>query len=191
MTSLVKGWIPSENYWVIHPMAKEFGPFKLLYKKDKSKSKKDSSKIMWAVAMLVDPHEDNLIRNNPIKEKQILIATDYLGDSKFNWEHPEIKDLIKFYTENCLTILEQELNRYVNKLVERGDFIESVGYTMDTLDERGRVIKGTATQLDKMFTDSGKIFTEIENIKEKLSKENAEGHLKGGAAESAGESGLI
>ena len=62
---------------------------------------------------------------------------------------------------------------------------------MDSYDDRGKIEKGTADQLDKMMLNSSKIFAEIENIKEKLAKEELDGQLKGGASESAAESGLL
>jgi hypothetical protein len=192
MISIAKAWVPQENYWTLHPMAQTFGAFKKFYSKDKSKKKEESSKIMWAIATLVDPHEDNLLRNQSEQERKTLIAVDYLEDPDFNWDHPEILELREFYFNNCLTIAEKELLRYEEKLVQRGDFIAKTTYTMDDYDERtGKVIKGTADQLDKMMLNSGKIFDQIEGIKEKLLKEELDGQLKGGATESAAEGGLL
>lgn len=192
MTSMVKIWAPSENYWEIHPMTKDMRAFKFLYNRDKSKNKKESSKLMWAIAMCVDPHQDNAYKNMPIKTKRNLIADDHLGDPKFDWEHPEIVGLCDTYIKHCLTLAEKELIRYEAKLVQRGEFIDKVDYTMDSYDEHTKkVIKGTADQLDKMMLNSSKIFAEIDNIKEKLAKEEMDGQLKGGATESAAESGLL
>ena len=192
MISIAKVWVPQENYWVIHPMAQEFGAFKKFYNKDKSKKKEKSSIVMWAVATLIDPHEDNILRNQPELEKKKLIATDLLQDSQFNWDHPEILELREFYFDNCLSIAEKELLRYEEKLIDRGNFIAGTSYTMDDYDDdKGRVVKGTADQLDKMMLNSGKIFEQIESIKERLTKEEMDGQLKGGATESAGEGGLL
>jgi len=191
MISISKAWIPSEDYWSLHPVMKEFSPCKAMYAKDKSKGKKDSSRIMWAVAMLIDPNEENSIRNQSDSDKRKLIAIDYLDDPKFNWDTKEMKELIEFYTKNCLTLPEKELIRYLEKLEQRGDFISKQDYTMDSYSEKGTIVKGTASQLDKMMIDSGKIFSEIEAIQEKLNKESISGHLKGGAAESASEAGEI
>lgn len=192
MTSLIKIWIPNDNYWDLHPMFKNFGKFKEIYNKDKSKKKIESSKLMWAIAMLVDPHDENLIRNQPLTEKKLLISTDFLEDKQFNWDHPEIIELITEYTNFALSIAEKELIRYELKLTQRGDFLQDVDYTMDTYGEdpitgKTKIIKGTADQLDKMLLNSGKIFEEINSIREKISKENLESQLKGGATESAGE----
>lgn len=191
MTTIVKAWIPSENYWSLHPMMKEFNPAKAFYAKDKSKSKQDSSKVMWAIAMLIDPNEENMIRNQSEVDKKKLIAIDYLDNEKFNWDAKEVVDLREFYIKNCLTLAEKELVRYLEKLEQRGNFISAQDYTMDSYSEKGGIVKGTAAQLDKMMIDSGKIFSEIEAIQEKLNKESISGHLKGGAAESASESGEL
>jgi len=191
MTSMVKVWTPRENFWEIHPMLKDMRPFKFFYDKDKSKGKKESSKIMWAIAMSIDPHTDNAYKNMAPETKKNLISEDYLNDKKFNWDHPEIVKLSEAYTDHCLTIAEKELIGYEEKLAQRGAFIKKVDYTMDSYDDRGKIEKGTADQLDKMMLNSSKIFAEIENIREKLAKEEMDGQLKGGATESAAESGML
>lgn len=191
MTSMVKVWDPRESYWELHPMLQNMRPFKAFYTKDKSKGKKESSKIMWAVAMYVDPNKDNAYKNMDADTKRELISEDHLNDAKFNWEHPEIVELCDGYTEHCLTILEKEMIDFEEKLVQRGKFLKKVNYTMDTYDDRGKIEKGTADQLDKMMLNTGKLVAELENINEKLSKAELDGELKGGATESAAESGLL
>lgn len=191
MVNLVKTWLIRENYWTLHPMVQEFSAFKKLYNKDKSKGKTESSKLMWGIAMLIDPHEDNKLRTQSLARKKELINEDWF-DSKFNWDHPEIVELIETYKDFCLTIAEKELVRYEKKLTQRGEFIDGTNYTLDDYsDEKGRVVKGTAAQLDKMMVDSGKIFDELIKIKEKIQKEDLEGQLKGGAIESAADRGEI
>lgn len=191
MTNLVKTWLINENYWILHPMVKEFSAFKKLYSKDKSKGKKESSKLMWGIAMFVDPHEDNKLRTQPHQRKMDIINEDWF-DPKFNWEHPEIVELVECYKDFCLTVSEKELVRYEKKLVQRGIFIDGTGYSLDWYDgDSKKTIKGTAAQLDKMLVDSGKIFDEIEKIKEKIQKEDLDGTLKGGALESAADKGEI
>lgn len=195
MQSNVKIWLPNENYWDMNPMAKLFKPFSEFHDTDKSKGKTKSSQIMWAVAMLLDPHEDNFVRNNSDYDKRILIATDYLDDADFDWEAPHIKTLIEAYTKFCVTTAERELIRYEEKLTDRANFLANTKYTMDSYVERkgGKWVleKGTADQLDKMMLNTAKIFEQIETIKEKMNKEAAEGQLKGGATESASEAGTL
>ncbi len=66
MTSISRNWNTDENYWSLHPQMKTIKAFRELYERDKKKSKRDSSTMMWAIALLVDPHEQNPWRNtNP------------------------------------------------------------------------------------------------------------------------------
>lgn len=191
MTSMVKIWDPRESYWELHPMLQNMRPFNILFAKDKSKGKKESSKLMWAIAMYVDPNKNNAYKNMDSKTKRNLIAEDHLDDKEFNWEHPEIVDLCEGYSLHCLTILEKEMVDFEEKLTQRGKFLKKVNYTMDEYGENGRIEKGTADQLDKMMLNTGKLVAEMENINEKLSKAELDGQLKGGATESAAESGLL
>ena len=192
MTTLIKAWNADENYWVLNPMMKTIKVFKTLYEKDKSKDKSKSSNLMWAIALLVDPNDANPWKNVGISDKLKLIAEDYLGDPKFNWDHPEIVEFIDEYTDRCLTVAEKQLIRFEKKLVQRADFIDSTTYSMDTYDEQtGKVNKGTADQLDKMMVATGKIYDQLADIKAKIQKESAEGTLRGGAAESASENGEL
>lgn len=192
MTSISRHWNIDENYWQLHPVMKTIRVFKNLHDKDKSKGKAQSSKLMWAIALYVDPHEDNVWRNSEEDERKMLISSDYLDDKGFNWDHPEIQEMCDTYRYHCLSIAEKELIAYEQKLVERGKFIMQTPYTLDYFDEvTGKPKKGTAGQLDTMLVNSGKLFDQLEEIKSKIAQESAEGHLRGGAAESLAESGRI
>jgi len=191
METLSKVWNTNENYWILNPMMVGMPIFSNLYKKDKSKDKTDSSSLMWAIACFVDPNKGNTYRNVSIEDKKALINEAILHDSKFNWEHPEILEFIDTYTDLCLTIAEKQLIRFEKKLIQRGDFIDKTDYSLDSYDESNRTIKGTADQLDKMMVATGKIYDQLEDIKAKITKESAEGTLRGGATESASESGEL
>lgn len=191
MTSLVKIWNTDENYWILHPIMKTIKVFRDFHDKDKSKDKKSSSKIMWAIALLIDPNEANPWRTVSLLDRENLVATDFLEDPKFNWEHPEIENLKACYKEKCLTIAEKELIAFEKKLVQRGKFIDDTDYTMDSYGENNKMIKGTADQLDKMMLNTSKIFEQYEEIKISLIKEQSEGTLRGGAEESASEKGEL
>jgi hypothetical protein len=189
--SLVAHWNPDENFWAINPAFKSVKIFRELFEADKTKGKAHSSKLMWAIAYYVDLHESNVWKNVSDSEKKKLIAEDYLGNTHFDFEDIEVHPLVEEYENRVLTIAQKELRRYEKKLSQRGDFLEKTTYTMDEYDDNGKIIKGTATQLDKMMVDSGKIFDQLANIKAKLEKEDAEGALRGGAAESVGETGAL
>lgn len=180
MISLSKVWNTSENYWVLHPAIKTIKLFKDLYDNDKSKEKIESSKLMWAIALMVDPNDANPWRTVNHLDKQKLIKTDYLEDKKFNWNDPLIKELTSEYETRCLTIGEKELVRLERKLTQRGDFLDKTDYNLEN-----------AAELDKMLLNSGKVFDQIAAIRAKMSQEEQGGTLRGGAKESASERGEI
>lgn len=195
MDSITKNWNIDLNYWELNPMMKSIRVFKELFDKDKSKSKEESSKIMWAVAMSTDPHEDNPWRNTPEEEKKKLIAEDFLGDKKFDWTSEKISKLTDTYYTFCLTVSEQELLVYEEKLRQRGKFIKETNYTLDHYEEndKGKISlkRGTADQLDRMVLNTKKLIDQISEIKDAIAREAEQGSLKGGASESASEEGLL
>lgn len=190
--SIAINWNTDENFWQLHPVAKTIGQFQNLYKADKSRNKENSSQLMWAIALACDPNKNNFYRNINYVERKELIKTDYLKDKDFNWEHKTIVELTETYEKLCLTIAEKELIRFEEKLNQRGNFLESADYSFDTYsEENGKVLKGTADQLDKMMVNTGKLYDHLESIKDKMSDDEARGNLRGGEVESASESGLM
>ena len=191
--SISRLWNTNENYWILHPQMQTIKQFGNLFDGDKSKGKEKSSRLMWAIALYSDPHDQNPWKNINYLDRQTLIGTDYLKDPKFNWEDPIIKELLKCYEEHCLTIAEKELARLEEKLTQRGDFIKESKYTLDEYEETERGVKlkkGTAEQLDKMMVNTTKIYEQLEIIKTMLSKES-NGANKGGSKQSAGEKKAI
>lgn len=192
MEIITKNWNTDENYWAMNPIMKTFGKFKELFTKDKTKGKAHSSTLMWAIALYVDPSEDNPWRNLANEEKQQLIATEILNQPNFNWDNENMVALIDFYTHISLTKSEKHLIQLEEKALERGRFILNTKYSLDFYDEEtGKVTKGTASQLDAMLTNSVKVFQQIDQIKAMVSKEKIEGVGKGGAIESASEKGML
>jgi hypothetical protein len=192
-TSISRLWNTDENYWLLHPQMKTIKEFKDVFLTDKSKDKINSSKLMWAIALYCDPHDQNPWRNINDADRRTLIAEDFLLSPKFDWERSDIKELIEKYEDLCLTVWEKELVRLERKLSERSDFISSTKYTLDEYEENNgkvKLKKGTATQLDKMMTDTIKIYEQADKIKQMLGKESG-GHTRGGAKESAGEKAEI
>jgi hypothetical protein len=195
MESITKNWNTDLNYWDLHPINKTIKEFRDFYLADKSKDKKDSSKIMWAIAMLNDIHEDNPWRNVRLEEKLIIIKDDFINDNKFSWEDPKIVLLNDTYFKFCLSLMEQELYTYEEKLQQRSKFIKDTDYSLDYYEEdaKGKLSlkRGTADQLDKMVLNSSKLFEQILGIKDTIARQNSESKLRGGASESASEKGLL
>jgi hypothetical protein len=72
------------------------------------------------------------------------------------------------------------LRNFNLKLVDRQQLIDKTKYDMETAD-----------QLDKMILNTGKIYSQYEEIMNMFKQEQANGKTRGGIKESAGELGLI
>lgn len=178
MTTITKNFNTDSNFWETNQAFKTIKLFREFYEEDKSKKKENSSQIMWAIALLIDPNEANPWRNYSEESKRLLIADEYLNNPKFDFN--SVKHLISEYENRCLTVAEKELVRFERKIVERGDFIANTKITLEN-----------AHELDKMMLNTTKITEQYKIIKDMLSKEESEGHLKAGAEKSASEKGLI
>ena len=134
MNSLVKAWNPTENYWSLHPMMTTLAAFKEYHAQDKTKGKVESSRVMWAIAMLLDPHADNALRSIERADRIRIISEDFLEAPDFDWDH---------------------------------------------------------TYVDGMMINTSKLNVEYRGLTAALEAEENAGDMKGGATESAGESGAL
>lgn len=176
--SLLTNFELTANFWTLNPQLKIPKVFAELYKKDKSKDHSNSSQIMWAVAMLVDTSEDNKFRHLNEEDKKSLIKTDYLSNELFDFT--VYQEVIVQYTKLHMSKLEQELIKQENKLDERAMFIDETSYDLDTADK-----------LDKLLLNTGKLYDQIKDLKDKIRAEQDSGTIRGGRIESATEKGLI
>jgi len=177
------------NFWEANPNFKSIKEFKLFRDSDKSKGKDHSSRIMWAIALLCDKNIENTWRNTPEEEAKPLLAEDLIGIKDFNWD--SISDLVYIYETRVLSLPEKDLRNFEKKLHERQQFIDNTKYTLDSFDDNGKPVKGTAGQLDKMLADTNKIYAQLQELKAIYEKAEEEGHVRGGREESASEQGII
>jgi len=166
------------NIWEIEPQLKIPKIFADLYNADKTKNKAHSSKIMWAIALLVDISDDNKYRNLREEDRKELIISDYLKDEVFRFE--DYKDLIDMYTELHMSKIERELRQQELKLEERAKFINDTKYDLETGDK-----------LDKFLINTGKLYEQIKSLRDQIRAERDGGNTKGGMTESASEKGII
>lgn len=193
--SLLRNFNTDENFWETNPIFKTVKIFEEFYNKDKTKGKKKSSQIMWAIAFLVDPHEHNIWKNLTELDKKVLIQDDFLKNDKFKWS--EYQELIDEYYNRVLSIPEKDFQELIDKMNERKEFIKLTPYTLDSYEEdpstgKLRLIKGNAKDLDKMVVDTAKLYEQLEIVKAKLERSKAiDGETKAGMQESATEKGLL
>lgn len=161
-----------QNFWELYPDFKIALSFKDLYKRDKSRGKINSSKIMWFIVFTRDMNSKfyNLI----LDEKNAVIGEDYMGDINYYENNKQELDiLINDYIKLIYSPSRKHLLDWDIKILERSEFIASQKYSIDNYED-----------LDKMAANTAKIYDTLKNIKEALSKEEGEGNLKGGGMNS-------
>lgn len=173
---IVNNFNTNNNFWDSNPQLKIAEDFAVLYKSDKSKGKEDSSKIMWAIALVYDPKSKYY--NLPIKSRKQIIARDYLGDESFNFD--EYQQQVSFYTSLTISPARRHLVEWNNKLDEKTEFLVKTRYTGDTW-----------KMIEEMLINNTKLYSELARISESLEKEGEEGVTRGGSSESASETGVL
>ena len=156
--SLLTNFQLDANFWQTYPQMILPKAFNDLYKKDKSKGKEESSKIMWAVAMLVDTSEGNKFAHLSEDDRKELIKSDYLVNDKFSFD--AYKDVIDSYIHLHMSKLEAELRRQELKLEERAKFINETEYDLET-----------GEKLDKFMLNTSKLYDQIDVLKDKIKLE--------------------
>jgi hypothetical protein len=176
------------NFWVAHPNFLSIKLFRGL--KDKDKKKDDfSSRVMWAIVLLVDMHPENTWRNKPEEEKKPVLAEDIIGDKDFKWDL--YQEYIDEYVDRCTSIPKKELRNFINKIHDRQKFIDGTDFSLDSYGVDGKIVKGTVDQLDKMLVNTAKVWSVYDDLAAKFAESEEEGAARGGRTESISESGQI
>jgi hypothetical protein len=149
---------PTADFWKVNPAYKI--PFKSIVKE------KDSSKIMWAIALLCS--DKSPYRELLEKDRKELIEKDFY---KLDWD--KYKNEIKLFLELNLSKVKRQLTNWQVKLEERDEFIDKTKYTDETFE-----------MLDKMMASTDKMWKQYLSILEEVNKEDADGITRGGEEES-------
>jgi len=172
--SILNSFNIKANFWQVNPQLCAVDPLATLYNGDKSKDKSDSSKIMWAIALVFDIESKYF--NIPLDDRKKIIARDYLKNDKFDFN--KYKEYIEFYEKLTLTPARRHLIIWNNKLDEKTTFLEGLQYN-----------EQTAELIEKLLISNTKLYAELERISEELVKEGDSGIVKGGSEESISEKG--
>lgn len=180
MKKLVNSFDVDENFWEVNTQFKLALGFKKLFKEDRSRGKKDSSRIMWFVSLVYD--RGSIFFNVPFDEKVEAISEDYMNDSNYYIKNRELIDEIsKEYILLTTTSIDRHLNQWEESLNDRTRFLSTVRYSLENFDD-----------LDKMAANTTKVFETFKKIKEDQVKEaSGSGDIKGGGMESLNDSGEI
>lgn len=178
-SKLVTIFDSDQNFWELNPQFKIALSFKELYKKDKSRGRKDSSALMWFIAYCYDI--GSTFYNLPLEEKHKVIGEDYLSNINFyKSNESSLEPLIKDYIEVSTTRIDRHLLEWDERLEDRTRFLATTKYDLDNFD-----------RLDKMSANTIAVFKNLDSIKESLAKEASGGDTKGGFKESLSDNNEI
>lgn len=178
MKDLLSNYTENANFWNLYPIYKKPKVLNEVYKKDKSKSKKKSSNIMWGIVFMFERSAANPYRNLPLEEKIDVINEDIMEDPEFNWD--EYTEAIEYMHNSIMSELEKTYYSFEEKMQERRLLIETTEYTLDN-----------AETLDKIIKATDALRKELLNIKKSVEDAESDFKTKGDIKLSAGEMGEI
>jgi hypothetical protein len=169
MRNIVENYNKNANFWELNPQFIAINPFKQLYKTDKSKDKKESSLIMWAIALAYHPKSDLYY----IEDKEEKLAKDLVGIKKSDidtfWNNN--KFLVDAFIDAALSQAEKSLISWEKRLKQRDAFLAEQQYTFGYVDEEGVEYKDNTKAFDDMQSKTAKFYEEFFKIKKELQDE--------------------
>lgn len=174
MRNLSENYAPKVNFWETYPAFKDVNPFRDLHAKDKSPGKRISSMKMWFLSLIYCPESD--FYNLPGKEEKSKESIE--KNFRMKLDISELEELREDFYAMTLSQADKSLLEWENRMKERDEFLRKQEWSFDTYSDEGKLIKGTADQLDKMHSQTAKHFIEYEKIYKmvqelRLKEENA------------------
>lgn len=174
--NLLNNFDIKSNFWKINPQLCILGEFASLYDADKSKDKSESSKIMWAIALILDT--ESKFFNLPVDERKRVVAKDYLKSPSFDFG--SYKPQMNAYEKLTMTPAKRQLVEWSRIMDEKSELLKTLNYTVETWEI-----------IEKMLKSNKDLYAELQRISELLINEGERGIMKGGSEESATEAGDI
>lgn len=171
----IKNWaIHLDDYWVLHPSATKMGSLAVLYKNDKSKDKKVSSRKAWFCTLYCHPESDffNLDHDDKLNDLSGDLFPANAGAQK---TYESLIDCIEYIKKAVLTGSHKHLVVLLRKLDERDELFANTPYTLTN-----------AELLDKLLKSSPLLLKAIQEAEDIIKESAKDGALKGG-----GELGLV
>lgn len=186
-TNITKSTDPQLDFWELNPQIQYISPFNKL----KEKFKRNSSQHMWAIFFMCDPDEEvNRFYRYDLGKRKENINNYY---SNIKWDDPLFEECLEAYPFECLNAIQRALKSQIDSLKQRNKVLTKTKYTLDYTDEQtGKIVKGTASQLDAMHIKTEKIYDQLEKTLAKFQKQKDDDtRVYGGRMESASEQGLL
>lgn len=182
-----------DNFWEVYDDLTVAGPTKKLYDSDKSKDKKESSRLMGAIWFIWHRKSSyyNLPETGPYN-KIDLIFDDYFGDKTYYQKNKDqVEELRAFFVNSVETVAKKAVRGVEEKLLERDIFLRNTKYDLGVINDKGQWVGGTAEILDRMMANTEKLWSLYERAKKIADQEDEQGSMMGGSQESLSDSGEI
>lgn len=149
---------------------------------------------MWFVALCYD--FDSKFFNLDESDRIAIIGKDFCGSESFYGSNKSIIDpCVEMYVHITDSPAQKALREWNAKMMERARFMKNTPYTADSYETndygKQQLIKGNADLLDKMMSNTKKLYDDLKRINEELSKEEMSAIGKGGRVASLSDSGEI
>ncbi len=162
--SIINNFNTNVDFWEFNPQMKII--FHKFYNDDNSKNKTESSKIMWGIALLVDPNESNSFRHISYTERLDEIKIGHFKNKAFPWV--EYYDTIEIYKNHVLTKPELTLHVMERKLEERIKLLNDTPLTLENVE-----------LIDKVQLNLTKIEKELKELRKMVKDEDSNVKAKG------------
>lgn len=192
------------NFWEEFPDMKIFKQLAEFYKANckNKKSLKLSSDLMWALSLCYD-RKSSFYAQPEFDKWEAVGDSVFGGDEGFLLRFSEndkqefgglsipfglsLRVVIDTFEEAIDTPSGLMLRVLEKKLLERTLFIKDAEYSWDrieTINNKKVLVKGTAAQIDTLFSNTEKIESLIENTKNRIKAQTGSGHSRGGGMDS-------
>jgi hypothetical protein len=169
MRSIVEQYNPEVNFWEINSQYTVINPFRKIWSSDKTRGKKSTSDLMWAICLIYHPKSDLYY----VPDKEVRISMDLLKVKKSDidsfWE--ENKQYVDAFLDTVLTQGERSLISWETRMKQRDTFLSEQHYHFGYVDEEGNEYKDNTKALDDMNSKTGKFYEEFFKIKKDIEEE--------------------
>ena len=196
MKSLIDIYDPTGNFWDLNPQFKTMSPFNELYKKDRKRTKLDSSRDMWFVSGILDKKSNySDIEENPNETfgQYRSISKDIAKDENWLYDNYErLEPYFKAWGRYAETRASRLMAQWYDKMEERTKVMNETKYEVGITDSAGRYVGSNIDMLDKMVERNPKMWDTYLKYEEMLASEgDGEGTVKGDSVASAADLGKI
>lgn len=165
--ALVDSFNPLVNFWERHPQQLIQKTYKDFFEEDKSEKKVVSSRIMWAIALVYDYESE--YAPSELEKRIMLVEKEYLESPGFFEKFEDkLRPLIDLYMENQKDAPRRALTEWEEAMDKRTKFLNASEYDI-----------ANGSKLDKMRSETNKLFVELERLKREYLTKKANSNVKG------------